>query len=90
MPRFKVDIHGGDLEQARAALDAAGVPSMSIGPTYVGRGGEEMRLTDIPLHAIVDTLTPEQAEARVRDALPADGDFTVSSAEPFAPAEQGG
>jgi hypothetical protein len=49
-----------------------------------------MRLTDIPLHAIVDTLTPEQAEARVRDALPADGDFTVSSAEPFAPAEQGG
>jgi hypothetical protein len=86
MPRYKVDIHGEGLDRAMVALNAASIPT--IGPTFTGREGEPLELVGKTMHAILHAPTPERAEARVRDALPADGDFSVDHAEPFPPDEQ--
>ena len=86
MPRYKVDIHGERLDGALVALKGAGVPT--IGPTFTERPGGGLELVGTTMHAIVNSFSPDQAEARVRDALPADGDFTVDPAEPFPPEDE--
>jgi hypothetical protein len=82
LPRFKVEIQGEGLEQARHALNAAGVPT--IGPTMTWRSGGTETAGHTML-AVLEALTPEEAEARVREALPADREYTVARAEPLEP-----
>ncbi len=80
LPRFKVEIHGEGLERARHTLNSAGVPT--VGPTLAGFSGGPLTVGHEML-AVLEALTPEQAEARVREALPADGEYTVAPAEPL-------
>jgi hypothetical protein len=82
-PRFKVEIQGEALEEARHALNAAGVPT--IGPTMTWRSGGGTETAGHTMLAVLEALSPEQAEARVREALPAEGEYTVSPAEPLVP-----
>jgi hypothetical protein len=80
LPRFKVDIHGEELDRVRVALDGVGIPS--IGPAR-GEWAEDpaSRQVDTVMSAYLSAVSPEVAEARVRDALPAGGEYTVSPAE---------
>jgi hypothetical protein len=86
MTRFKLDIHGQGLDQAMIALNAASIPT--IGPTFTGRAGMPLELVGKTMHAILHASTPESAQARVREALPADGDFDVADAQPFPPEQE--
>jgi hypothetical protein len=58
VPRFKVRIEGGDLEQAASALTRSGFvinPDTTVGQAVVGT---------------IEADTPEDAERRVREKLP--------------------
>jgi hypothetical protein len=87
MPPFSVRIDGKPLEDARVALNGAGIET--IGPPFVRheRRGREAPAEEVPhLVAVLDANTPGDAEARVREQLPRDGDYTV---EPGRPLEEG-
>jgi hypothetical protein len=47
-----------------------------------------LELVGKTMHAILHASTPESAQARVREALPADGDFDVADAQPFPPEQE--
>jgi hypothetical protein len=80
VPRFKVEIHGTGLEHALTALNQGGVPTM--GPTFTWiEGSADTARVGRQMSAYLDTESGEAAEARVRETLPADGDFTVKPAE---------
>lgn len=91
MARFEVEIQGDGLERALAALNGANIPT--IGPAFWGWGDDPG--ADFPaslrvgreMWAVLDAGTAEAAEARVKDNLPKNGDYTVLPAKPF---ERGG
>jgi hypothetical protein len=83
MPRFKVEISGKHLERAMVALNGAGIPTIvSFGAWYGELEPPEGWQLDT-LQAVLDAETGEEAEARVRDSLPADGDYDVGPVEPW-------
>jgi hypothetical protein len=80
MPRFTVDIHGEDLMRALAALNGAGIPT--IGPvTTEWVGDPASRTVDTQMSAYLKAASSERAEARVRENLPSDGEYTVKAHE---------
>jgi hypothetical protein len=84
MPRFEIEIQGDGLERALATLNAAGIPT--IGPAFSAWGSDpaEWRVSN-EMWAVLDARSAEAAEARVRDNLPKDADYTVLPAKPFEP-----
>jgi hypothetical protein len=82
MPWFEVPIEGEGLVQAEQALNRVQIPT--LGPGYTGRGDRKSpEGVRVPRHmlAVLEAESGEDAEARVRDALP-DDDYTVGPAEP--------
>jgi hypothetical protein len=85
MRRFRVEIRGEGLERVMIALNAASIPT--IGPAFAGSGGDPGSWTVMrEMTAVVDAPTPERAEARVKDNLPAGGEWDVLDAEPWGDA----
>jgi hypothetical protein len=81
MPRFKVEIHGDDLMRVMAVLNGAGIPT--IGPASAGFTSDPGSwTTSRSMTAVVDASNPHEAEGRVKDNLPPDGEWDLSDAEP--------
>jgi hypothetical protein len=76
--KFKVPIRGKDLEPARQALHDAGIEA-TAGPDRL-RGVRRVLRLGRQMLAVLDADTAQEAEDRVRDALP-DDDYTVGRAE---------
>ncbi len=79
MPQFKVPIWGKGLERARQALHDAGIKTRA-GPDWLHGVRRVLRLGR-RMTAQLDADTAQEAEDRVKDALP-DDDYTVGPAEP--------
>jgi hypothetical protein len=82
MPWLKVHITGEGLEQVRAALNGANIPT--IGPlSQLGYSGstEPLKVGNEML-AVLDADSPDEAVGHVRDNLQ-DGDYTVGPTEPW-------
>ena len=80
--RFKVGISGEHLDRARSALNRADIAT--IGPLYYWLSEQEQELIEGErgLLAVVDAETAEEATARVRDNLPANGNGNYGIEEP--------
>lgn len=76
MPSFKAHIRGEDLGRAKVALDGTGIEWTSI----VG-GAEHAVPGDLALMVRMDAQTAGNALARVREILPADGEYIVELAD---------
>jgi hypothetical protein len=82
MPQFKVPIFGKDLEWAEHALHDAGI-EIAARPDRLWLGGVRRVLRlGRRMTARLDANDAQEAEGRVRDALP-DDDYTVGQAEPL-------
>jgi hypothetical protein len=79
MQRFKVEIHGEDLEVAMAAVHGAGIPTIGPAFTWYGEGEPQQARVGDQMLAVVDAETAEGAEAHVREVLPV-GDYVLKSA----------
>jgi hypothetical protein len=82
MARWAVRIQGEGRELLRAqqVLNGAGIPS--IGPVITG-WGDKLDTVHNAMTAVPEAESSDAAEARVRQSLPADGEFTIESVEPF-------
>jgi hypothetical protein len=79
--RFKVGISGEHLDRARAALNRADIPT--IGPLYYWLSEQEVvESKRRRLLAVLDAETAEEAKARVRDNLPANGNGNYGIGDP--------
>jgi hypothetical protein len=78
--RFKVGISGEHLDRARSALNRADIAT--IGPLYYWLSEQELIEGERGLLAVVDAETAEEATARVRDNLPANGNGNYGTEEP--------
>jgi hypothetical protein len=76
--RFKVG--GEHLDRARSALNRADIAT--IGPLYYWLSEQELIEGERGLLAVVDAETAEEATARVRDNLPANGNGNYGIEEP--------
>jgi hypothetical protein len=82
MPRFKVQIAGDNLDRAMVALNGAGIPT--LGPFFgEWRTSEQPMTVGDHMWAVLDADIAQNAQTPVRNALPADGDYTVAPAEPL-------
>ena len=78
--RFKVGISGEHLDRARSALNRADIPT--IGPLYYRLSEQEVIENERGLMAVLDAETAEEAKARVRDNLPANGNGNYGIEDP--------
>ena len=78
--RFKVGISGEHLDRARSALNRADIPT--IGPLYYWLSEQEVIEGERGLLAVLDAETAEEAKARVRDNLPANGNGNYGIEDP--------
>jgi hypothetical protein len=78
--RFKVRISGEHLDRARSALNRADIPT--IGPVYYWLSEQEVIESERGLLAVLDSETAEEAKARVRDNLPANGHGSYGIEDP--------
>jgi hypothetical protein len=78
--RFKVRISGEHLDRARSALNRADIPT--IGPVYHWLSEREVIESERGLLAVLDAETAEEAKARVRDNLPANGNGNYGIEDP--------
>jgi hypothetical protein len=78
--RFKVRISGEHLDRARSALNRADIPT--IGPVYYWLSGQQVIESERGLLAVLDAETAEEAKARVRDNLPANGNGNYGIEDP--------
>jgi hypothetical protein len=78
--RFKVGISGEHLDRARSALNRADIAT--IGPLYYWLSEQELIEGERGLLAVVDAETAEEATARVKDNLPANGNGNYGIEEP--------
>jgi hypothetical protein len=84
MQRFEVVITGKDLERAQHALDDAGIRTATGPDRLLGPIGGLLRLGS-RMSVLLDADSEQEAEDRVRDALP-DDHYTVgpSQAKPLS------
>jgi hypothetical protein len=82
MPTFCVDISGENLDLARRYLDGRLIPTRgSFAPRWDSEQQDAWNWADLNrLEAVLDAETAEKAEARVRDALPADAGYSTDHA----------
>lgn len=79
MQRFEVVITGKNLEWAQHALHDVGIETATGPDRFLGRLGELLRLGG-RMSVRLDADTAQEAEDRVRDALPDDG-YTVGPSQ---------
>jgi hypothetical protein len=83
MPQFRVPIGGEHLKRAMATLNHADIPTIGMFPAHFVEPGPAGDWQLNYLTAMLDAESAEEAQARVRGALP--GDYTVGPAELVKP-----
>jgi hypothetical protein len=82
MPKFVVQVTGGDLEQANAVLNGAGIPTIGTTEAYYESEANQPHPLMI-LRAVVEAETPDRAAAQVSAALAGEGSYTTGRVEPY-------
>jgi hypothetical protein len=83
MRRFEVVIFGKDLGPAQDALHDVGIETATGPDRLLGWLGEVLRLGS-RMTMRLDADTAQEAEDRVRDALPDDRGYRVEQAKPLS------
>jgi hypothetical protein len=69
MPRFSVQVESDNAEQARGALNAAGIPTIGPAFAYFTQSPETTTVTSRHLVAVLDAENGNAAESRVRQVV---------------------